>query len=214
MANVSEYQERTKEKSRKRTSSAAAKQAKPAPEPFTDELEAQPNVSLSALLLQRVRVALAGSIRWVSGYDILSSELRQRAEGGEEPAAQLLDRLKSFQATIHGDPEHQLSAAEQTLAEQDLSRAFVTRTLDRVSGKPAADEPAPEAGTPVADQRDAAAPLGNGRAGKTAAAATKKQPARRARSTAASTKARPGKTDGKTRRTRSTTRRGGKNGAR
>lgn len=210
MANVTEYERGTKPKTRRRASSRR-KQPKsvwprtadaPAPETAYEPgaeatTPAAAGLSLSELLQSRVRVTLSDGIRWMSGYDILSRQLRLRARSGEHGAGQLLERLKDFRAGIKVDPEVELGAAQQTEAEHELTKAFIKRTLERVAAQSRPGTLASRSGTPVADQESSSAPLRHGNAQNTGsnsgASAGQKQQVRR-----------PKAASGKGRATRST----------
>jgi len=90
--------------------------------------------ALTAVLAARVRVILADGIHWMSGYDALSSELRERETKGDSHATVLLVALVRYGYPANGR-KAPLPTADQseTPEERELARAFVKRTVDHAN---------------------------------------------------------------------------------
>ena len=97
--------------------------------------------ALATFLTKRVRISLADSVRWVSGYTVFASKLRRRAAVGEARALKLLERLDQYRAEISASGATQPGTALPTPHEHELNKAFIRRTLERVAAQRASEPP-------------------------------------------------------------------------
>lgn len=87
--------------------------------------------ALTAVLATRVRVILADGTHWMSGYEALSSELRERESKGDSHATVLLGALVRYGYPVNGRKAPLPTAdVSETPEERELARAFIKRTVE------------------------------------------------------------------------------------
>jgi hypothetical protein len=91
---------------------------------------------ITNMLRQRVRIALADRVHWMTGYEALSLLLNDRVGRGDARASELLAHLIKHPPP-QGDRQLTLDGAiaPSTPAETKLMEAFAQRILDRGSVK-------------------------------------------------------------------------------
>jgi hypothetical protein len=91
---------------------------------------------ITNLLSQRVRIALADRVHWMTGYDALSLLLNDRVGRGDARAGELLAHLVKYPAPQgNRQPALDGAIAPSTPTETKLEKAFAQRMLDRGSVK-------------------------------------------------------------------------------